>query len=293
MNRKLSSDEATTSASTSFDASLERAAPWLREAGIETVWRERRSQAEGAVSSSTSLVAAHSMTDSVQKAVASIPLAAPDQTSIDEPASLVIRPIPLEADWEALRQQVSGCQRCPLAATRRHTVFGVGIKPARWMMIGEAPGADEDASGLPFVGQAGKLLDQMLFAVGLDRNQGLFIANVLKCRPPGNRNPAVEEIAACQDYLFAQIHHVQPQLLILLGKFAALTVLKAPPSTTLGSLRSRVHSVDVPALGKFPGWQVPAIVTYHPAYLLRNQADKAKSWEDLRMAVDVIAPLAD
>ena len=175
-------------------------------------------------------------------------------------------------DWPQLERQVADCQRCRLCETRIQTVFGRGNPKARWLLIGEAPGEQEDRQGLPFVGKAGQLLDNMLAATGLDREQDVYIANVLKCRPPGNRNPAPDEIAACHGYLQQQIRHIQPTLILALGRFAAQTLLQTEES--IGRLRGRVHRYQ----------DVPMVVSYHPAYLLRNQPDKAKAWQDLLLA---------
>jgi len=175
-------------------------------------------------------------------------------------------------DWVELKQLVSGCVKCSLHKTRTQTVFGVGDPSAQWMLIGEAPGAEEDRLGDPFVGQAGRLLDNMLAAIGLDRRQNVYIANVLKCRPPGNRNPEPEEVAKCSPHLLRQIELVNPKLIVAMGRFAAQTLLETDAS--IASLRGRVH--------RYAGR--PCIVTYHPAYLLRNLPDKAKAWADLVFA---------
>lgn len=175
-------------------------------------------------------------------------------------------------NWEQLEQTVASCQRCQLCNTRSQTVFGRGNPQARWMLIGEAPGEQEDKQGQPFVGKAGQLLDNMLAAAGLDRDRDVYIANVLKCRPPGNRNPAPEEILACQDYLQQQIRHVQPTLILALGRFAVQTLLQTEQS--IGRLRGQLH--------QYQG--IPLIATYHPAYLLRNLPDKAKAWQDMVLA---------
>lgn len=184
-------------------------------------------------------------------------------------------------DWQKIREEVSGCQRCGLSASRRRTVFGSGSERARWMLVGEAPGAEEDARGEPFVGQAGRLLDQMLASIGLSRSDDVFITNVLKCRPPGNRNPEPLEADTCSGYLHRQIELLQPDLILLLGRFAVQSVLKTDAS--LAGLRGRVHAYRA-AQG-----DIPVVCTYHPAYLLRNLPDKRKSWEDLCLAMDVAA----
>jgi DNA polymerase len=187
-------------------------------------------------------------------------------------------------DWDELESAVSSCTACPLAASRQRTVFGVGNRAARWMLVGEAPGAEEDARGEPFVGQAGRLLDNMLAAVGLTREgsspASVYIANVLKCRPPGNRNPAPDEVACCEPFLQRQIALVQPRLILVMGRFAAQSLLGTDAS--IASLRGRVHTIEV------AGRRVAVVVTYHPAYLLRNLADKAKSWADLCLAREVV-----
>ncbi len=177
--------------------------------------------------------------------------------------------------WDALRAQVADCQRCRLCEKRTHTVFGVGDQAADWMLIGEGPGENEDKQGEPFVGQAGKLLDNMLHALSLQRGHDVYITNVVKCRPPGNRNPEPDEIAHCEGYLRRQVVLTQPKLIIALGRFAAQTLLKTPAS--IASLRGRPHLYE----------GVPVIVTYHPAYLLRSLADKSKAWTDLCFARDI------
>jgi uracil-DNA glycosylase family 4 len=182
-------------------------------------------------------------------------------------------------DWIQLKAAVSGCTKCALHKTRTQTVFGVGDENADWMLIGEAPGAEEDRLGDPFVGQAGKLLDNMLAAIGLSRAKNVYIANVLKCRPPGNRNPEPGEVEQCSPHLLKQIELIKPKLILALGRFAAQTLLNS--DAAVGSLRGRVH--------RYAG--VPLIVTYHPAYLLRNLPDKAKAWEDLVFARKTMASL--
>jgi DNA polymerase len=179
-------------------------------------------------------------------------------------------------DWPDLLAAIRQCSACPLHATRTQAVPGVGAERADWLFIGEAPGADEDAQGEPFVGQAGKLLDAMLAAIGLKRGDNVHIANVLKCRPPGNRNPAPQEVAQCQAYLLRQIELIQPKLIVALGKFAAQTLLSE--DTAIARLRGRVHRYR----------DIPLIVTYHPAYLLRALPEKAKAWQDLCLAVKTL-----
>ncbi len=183
-----------------------------------------------------------------------------------------------EYTWDTLADAVAHCTACKLAATRTQGVLGVGDRNADWLIIGEAPGADEDAQGEPFVGQAGKLLDAMLAAVGLKRGDNVYITNVLKSRPPGNRNPEPDEVAACRPYLLAQIELIQPKLILALGRFAAQSLLDT--DETIARLRGRVH--------QFQG--VPLVVSYHPAYLLRNLPDKARAWEDLCLARRTLHP---
>jgi uracil-DNA glycosylase family 4 len=188
------------------------------------------------------------------------------------------RPVGVETmDWPALREAVSGCKACTLCEKRRQTVFGVGNPQAQWMLVGEAPGEDEDREGEPFVGRSGQLLDRMLQAVGLSRaeappEQQVFIANVIKCRPPGNRNPMPEEVAQCEPFLLRQVALVQPKVILAMGRFAVQSLLKS--SEPIGKLRGQVHD--------YAG--VPLVVTYHPAYLLRNPVDKALAWDDLCLA---------
>jgi len=182
--------------------------------------------------------------------------------------------------WDALEQAVAGCQACGLCRGRRNTVFGVGDRQARWMLVGEAPGEHEDLRGEPFVGAAGQLLDHMLRAVGCDREHGVYIANVIKCRPPGNRNPEPAEVAQCEPFLRRQIALVQPRLILAMGRFAVQSLLGS--QEPIGRLRGRVHDHA----------GIPVVVTYHPAYLLRNLPDKAKAWADLCLALDQV-PLAD
>ena len=182
-----------------------------------------------------------------------------------------------QMDWDSLQATVAECRACGLCQGRKNTVFGVGDRSAQWMVIGEAPGENEDLQGEPFVGQAGKLLDNMLKAIGLNRqaqgDAGVYIANTLKCRPPGNRNPEPQELSTCAPYLMRQVALVQPRIILAMGRFAVQSLLQT--SEPIGKLRGRVH--------QFQG--VPVVVTYHPAYLLRNPADKAKAWADLLLAL--------
>ena len=174
--------------------------------------------------------------------------------------------------WSAFAADVDACDACGLCRTRNKSVPGVGDQAAQWLFVGEAPGAEEDARGEPFVGQAGRLLDNMLAALGLARDRNVYIANVLKCRPPNNRTPEPREVDACRPYLERQIALLSPKLIVALGRSAASFLLDT--DATIASLRGRVH--------RYRG--VPLIVTYHPAYLLRNLPDKSKAWEDLLLA---------
>jgi len=187
-------------------------------------------------------------------------------------------PVVPATDFDALREQVQQCTACGLCQGRRHAVFGMGARPARWMVVGEAPGEQEDRQGLPFVGRSGQLLDAMLSAVGMSREKDVFIANVIKCRPPGNRNPKPEEIAACSPYLKRQIELIRPERILVLGRFAAQTLLGT--DATIGSLRGRQHvwAMD-------DGHRIPVVVSYHPAYLLRSPVEKARAWQDLQLAM--------
>ena len=187
----------------------------------------------------------------------------------------------LAARWGALRSEVAGCTRCALHATRTQGVFGVGYQQADWLVIGEAPGVEEDRKGEPFVGRAGQLLDAMLRAIGLSRTSNVYIANVLKSRPPGNRDPKPEEVAACLPYLLRQIELLKPRLMLAVGRIAAQNLLST--DLALGRLRGKVHH--------FGELNTPLVVTYHPAYLLRNPADKRKVWEDLKFARRVFRQL--
>ena len=181
------------------------------------------------------------------------------------------------ASWEELRALAAACRACGLCQQRKQAVFGVGSETAPWLFIGEGPGADEDQQGDPFVGQAGRLLDSMLAAIGCERGREVYIANVVKCRPPGNRTPTLEEASACAPFLDRQIELLQPKLIVALGKTAATRLLDTEAS--LASLRGKVH--------RYRG--IPVVVTYHPAYLLRTLQDKSKAWEDLLFARRTLA----
>ena len=196
------------------------------------------------------------------------------------PPMQALRPISADMGWDALKDTVMACERCGLCRQRKQAVFGVGSVAAPWLFVGEGPGAEEDEQGEPFVGQSGKLLDNMLAAIGVRRGREAYIANVVKCRPPGNRTPTLEEAAACAPYLDAQIDLIQPRLIVALGKVAAQRLLNTDAS--LGSLRGKVH--------QYRG--IPLVVTYHPSYLLRTLTEKAKAWQDLLFARKQLSPTA-
>ncbi|MGV6809778.1 MAG: uracil-DNA glycosylase [bacterium] len=204
-------------------------------------------------------------------------------TIVDQPTKLKQAddlPLSHTATWESLAQQVTRCQRCEIHRYRTQTVFGVGNRQADWMIIGEAPGADEDRQGEPFVGRAGQLLTNILAAINLPREQ-VYIANVLKCRPPNNRDPHKKEIQHCEGYLKRQIELVQPKVILVVGRIAAQTLLQT--SLPVGKMRGKIH--------RLPESQIPLVVTYHPAYLLRQPVEKRKVWDDLRRAREVYDPL--
>ncbi len=247
--------------------STPRRAALLREMGLAPVWRLRaRAEAPSEAVALADDAPATSPPDAAARATAA-PRRPAEAPAPSDRAARIAR-----MGWDELRDSVAACTACGLCRARTHTVFGVGAQAAAWMIVGEAPGAEEDARGEPFVGQAGRLLDNMLAAIGRSRAADVYIANVLKCRPPGNRNPEAGEVAQCSPYLLRQIELVQPTLLLAMGRFAAQTLLGTDAS--IASLRGRVH--------RYHG--VPCVVTYHPAYLLRNLADKAKAWEDLCFA---------
>lgn len=253
----------------------------LAEMGIGTIWRLRQSQDAlqpeecAPVASLTEGLPACGPEPMLQHV--DVPAPVPSGAiTVAEAASVTEQAFAQTADspvagmaWEPLEQAVRDCSNCVLCKRRKQVVFGVGDIHADWMFVGEGPGAEEDARGEPFVGQAGKLLDAMLDSIGLQRGKNVYITNAVKCRPPGNRTPEATEIAACQPYLVRQIELVRPRLLIALGRPAAQTLLQR--EVRIGQARGHLYSY----------MDIPVIVTYHPAYLLRNQEDKAKAWEDL------------
>jgi DNA polymerase len=212
---------------------------------------------------------------------ASRPVAVPNLREAARPAPAAPVPVPVPddvsgLDWAGLEARVSSCRRCALAGGRRQTVFGVGDRAARWFVVGEAPGVEEDLKGEPFVGAAGQMLDAMMAAIGQPRS-ALYIANVAKCHPPGNRDPSAEEAAACLPYLHRQIELVAPALVLCVGRIAAQNLLGV--DTPIGQLRGKVH--------RLAAGDVPVVVTYHPAYLLRSPTEKRKAWADLKFAMEV------
>ncbi len=203
----------------------------------------------------------------------------PDDDAVESPDARAARIAAL--DWAALQAEVAGCRACRLCETRTQTVFGVGSEHPDWLVVGEGPGAEEDATGEPFVGKAGKLLDAMLAAVGFTRGERpdrgrAYIANVVKCRPPGNRDPLPDEIERCRPFLERQIALLAPKLVLVVGKVASGVLLKS--EGTMGSLRGKAHRIEA------GGRAVPVVATYHPAYLLRSPDEKAKAWADLCFA---------
>lgn len=179
-------------------------------------------------------------------------------------------------DWDQLKAEVAHCTACTLSQARTQTVFGIGDENADWLCVGEGPGAREDATGEPFVGPAGILLDNMLSAIGLQRGKNVYIANIVKCRPPNNRNPEVYETTQCEPFLARQIELIKPKIILALGKIAAQNLVKCDEK--ISNMRGKLHHYS----------GIPLIVTYHPAYLLRSLPDKAKAWEDLLFAKDTL-----
>lgn len=227
----------------------------LHEMGLGPVWKLRRAKA----------VVEEPVVEKKPAALAApvVAVAAPGLHSARSNPDLAT------LDWEALAATVAACRQCRLCEARKQAVFGVGDRHPDWLFVGEGPGAEEDERGEPFVGQAGKLLDNMLAAIGLRRGEDVYIANAVKCRPPQNRTPEAEEIAACRPYLERQIALLQPKLIVALGRPAAQSLLQT--EVKIASARGQLHDCH----------GIPLIVTYHPAYLLRTLLDKAKAWEDL------------
>ena len=256
----------------------------LQELGLWPVWRLREPPAAAAAETTIPASADTALAIEARSGSTGASPARPKRSPAVADAAPML---PLDAraaeiarmDWAQLKASVAGCTACPLHKGRNKTVFGVGDEQAEWLFIGEGPGADEDAKGEPFVGQAGKLLDNMLVAIGLKRGKNVYIGNMVKCRPPGNRNPEPLEVAHCEPYLHRQIALIRPTLIVALGKVAAVNLLKREAS--VASLRGKVLTYQ----------GTPMIVTYHPAYLLRSLPEKAKAWEDLCFAVDTMKDL--
>ena len=252
----------------------------LKELGLSPVWRLRSPRDGESAATVASEPPATTGLPVTPQSVEARPVSA-------RPASNGSAVLPLDAraadiaqmPWPQLKESVAGCVACPLHKGRNKTVFGVGDEAADWLFVGEGPGADEDAKGEPFVGQAGRLLDNMLAAIDLKRGKNVYIANIVKCRPPGNRNPEAAEVAQCEPYLHRQIALIKPKLIVALGKVAAVNLLKR--DAAVASMRGKLH--------EYQG--IPLIVTYHPAYLLRSLPEKAKAWVDLRFAVDTMQTL--
>jgi len=264
---------------------LARRAVFLEEMGVGPLWVRRAGTAAG------STVAAADEAGGQVMAEAPPGVAAPAAAVSQQAAAPVAVPLSVDAaisemDWDRLQQAVAECTRCGLCEGRHRTVFGVGNRNAQWLFVGEGPGRNEDQRGEPFVGPAGKLLDNMLAAMGLKRGENAYIANIVKCRPTDDngrdRPPSPEEVAACMPYLERQIALIRPQVIVALGKTAALSLLGRDPDTPVSRLRGTVHRYR----------ELPLIVTYHPAYLLRNMADKKKAWADLCLAMNAHADTA-
>ena len=276
----------------------------LKEMHVQVWWPRTAAQAVPPPAPSSTQV----VTQAVRVASRPVAAVAPEKVAnkpedVRANGPIAHRPVPQPVqhgdvaamDWPTLQQAVAACQACQLCEKRTNTVFGVGQAPTGphlapqvdWLIVGEAPGENEDLVGEPFVGQAGKLLDNMLKAMGLQRRSNVYIANVVKCRPPGNRNPEPSEVAQCDPYLRRQIELLHPKVILAMGRFAVNSLLQATVPDVhklpLGKLRGQVHGYH--SVGRV----VPVIATYHPAYLLRNLPEKAKSWADLCLALDVMA----
>ena len=250
----------------------------LKELGLWPVWRLR----EGAPPATSSAGASPAIDPLIQGVhERGAPAGRPPEPLQQGPGlSLDARVAAItQMEWSQLKACVAECVACPLHKGRNKTVFGVGDEAADWLFVGEGPGAEEDAKGEPFVGQAGKLLDNMLAAINLKRGKNVYIANIVKCRPPGNRNPEASEVAQCEPYLHRQIELIKPKLIVALGKVAAVNLLKR--DAPVAGMRGKLHTYQ----------GIPLIVTYHPAYLLRSLPEKAKAWVDLCFAVETMQGL--
>ena len=283
----------------------ERQSAMLAEMGIALWWQKKAPALAEAVPAHAGPDARLGVRQQPAAVPAAVPVsqvpAAPARAQVPPPAQrpvavpVVAQEAPLGADlsglgWAALEDAIRACTQCDLSRRRQQAVPGVGDRSPDWLIVGEAPGEEEDRQGLPFVGRAGQLLDRMLAAMGLTREQKVYIANVIKCRPPQNRNPDPAEIAQCTPYLLRQVELLQPKVILAMGRFAAQTVLAQGGAfdadtlrqMPLGKLRGQVHEVTL------AGQRLPVVVTYHPAYLLRSPAEKAKAWADLCLAMDTM-----
>ncbi len=238
----------------------------LEELGLAPVWRLRDRPVQGSAGAVTLGLPESPVVSDIAKS-------SPAPDSQDRALRIA------RMEWPDLRVCVASCEACELHKSRKNTVFGAGDQNADWMLIGEAPGVEEDVSGEPLVGQAGQLLDNMIGAIGLARGKNVYISNVLKCRPPGNRNPDLAEVAQCKPHLLRQVSLVRPKLILAMGRFSVQALLGT--DATIASLRGRLH--------EYQG--VPMIVTYHPDYLLQTLADKTKAWEDLCLARETMQGL--
>lgn len=261
-----------------------RQAAFLQEMGLGPLWTRRGASHPPATGEAPDPAVAAGAPQQPDPAVQPDTAAQPAPMPVGAPPPQAPGPEEIAGmDWARLEEAVAGCVRCGLCQSRNRTVFGTGDRKANWLFVGEGPGRNEDLQGEPFVGPAGKLLDNMLLAMDLRRGENAFIANVVKCRPTGadgrDRPPAPEEAAACMPYLERQIALLKPEVIVALGKTAGTALLGLPSDTPLASLRGKVH--------RHAG--LPLVVTYHPAYLLRKPADKGKSWIDLCLAMQAYA----
>lgn len=252
-------------------------ATMLAQLGVGPVWRLREVAAEAAPTA----ISAPELRERPAPPASPVPESvAPPPTGVTRAPPVAEEPrAALLQDWESLAETVATCRLCVLCQRRKQAVLGVGDRQADWLFVGEGPGAEEDERGEPFVGQAGKLLDAMLLSIGLQRGQGVYIGNAVKCRPPNNRTPEPDEVAACFPYLAAQIELIRPRVIVALGRPAAQALLAE--DVRIGAARGKV----------FKYREIPVIVTYHPAYLLRNLDDKRKAWEDLCFARSLMQSL--
>ncbi len=259
---------------------MDRREAVLRELNLYPLWQRQNQPAQAATDAASRLGGGEADTQRSAMGIAEPVLSAGERLNTSCISSFISgRGEIANLDWKQLKDTVRDCTACRLRAGCTQTVFGVGDENADWLFVGEGPGADEDALGEPFVGQAGKLLDNMLMAIRLKRGENVYIANIVKCRPPGNRAPAADEIAQCLPYLQRQIELIRPKLIVALGKVASNALLGREAS--IASLRGKLHD--------YCG--IPLIVTYHPAYLLRSPTEKAKAWQDLCLATDTMKKL--